>query len=169
MADTSPPRFIVVVGASAGGLHSLVELAAQLKEDLPVAVLAVLHLSKVTFSDVLATRLQQVSSFVCKIAEDGEPIRAGHFYLAPPDVHLLVNAESRVLLGHGAAENRWRPSIDILFRAAAAAYNSRVIGIILSGMLQDGTAGMDAIRRSGGTLIVQDPAEAEFPDMPLSV
>jgi two-component system chemotaxis response regulator CheB len=171
MSQNSEPKFIVVVGASAGGLQSVIELVAQLKDEMSLAMFVVLHISKMSLSDVLVTRLQSVTSFTCKLGEDGEPIRAGHVYLATPDVHLLLSVDDGgvVRLGHGATENRWRPSIDILFRSAAAAFNSRVIGIILSGLMQDGTAGMESIRRSGGTLIVQDPGEAEFPDMPLSV
>lgn len=169
MPQLQEPRFIVVVGASAGGLQSVVELIAQLKEEMQVAVFVVMHLSKLSLSKVLVARLQALTTYHCKIAENDEPVQAGHVYLAPPDVHLLVSMDKKVRLGHGPAENRWRPSIDILFRAAAAAYNSRVIGIILSGLMQDGTAGMETIRRSGGTLVVQDPTEAEFPDMPLSV
>jgi two-component system chemotaxis response regulator CheB len=166
--EIKEPRFIVVVGASAGGLQSVIELAAQLKEDMNFAVFVVLHITKMSLSDVLVTRLQAVTEFTCHLAEDGAPIEAGHLYLAPPDVHLLVK-QGVMMLGHGATENRWRPSIDILFRSAAKDYDSRTIGIILSGLMQDGTAGMEAIRRSGGTLIVQDPEEAEYPDMPLSV
>ncbi|RYY90811.1 MAG: chemotaxis protein CheB [Chitinophagaceae bacterium] len=167
--QTQSPRFVVVVGASAGGLQSVVELVAQLKEEMKVAVFIVLHVPKLSLSHVLTARLQALTDYRCKLAEDGEPIRAGHVYLAPPDVHLLVSNDEKVRLGHGPAENRWRPSIDILFRAAAAAYNSRAIGIVLSGLMQDGTAGMESIKRSGGTLIVQEPTEAEYPDMPLSV
>ncbi|RYY67627.1 MAG: chemotaxis protein CheB [Chitinophagaceae bacterium] len=169
MSQSEDPGFIVVVGASAGGLQSVVELIAQLKEEMNLSVFVVLHLPKLSLASAFVNRLQALTRYRCKLAEDEEPVRKGHVYLAPPDVHLLLTDEGRVRLGHGASENRWRPSIDILFRAAAAAYNSRVIGIILSGLLQDGTAGMESIKRSGGTLIVQDPAEAEFPDMPLSV
>jgi two-component system, chemotaxis family, protein-glutamate methylesterase/glutaminase len=162
------PKFIVAVGASAGGLNAVLELTAQLKPEMNVAVFIVLHITKMSLTDVLVSRLQSLTSYTCKLAEDGEPIKSQHVYLAPPDLHLLL-AKGSIILGQGPAENRWRPSIDMLFRSAAAAYNSRLIGIILTGLMQDGTAGMDAIRRSGGTLIVQDPKEAEYPDMPLSV
>ena len=169
MSTKQEPKFIAVVGASAGGLHSVVELVAQLKEEMNVAVFVVLHLPRLSISSVLVNRLQAMTSFRCKLAEDGELVFAGHVYLAPPDEHLLLSGEGHIRLGHGPAENRWRPSIDMLFRTAAAAYNSRVIAIILSGLLQDGTAGMESVKRCGGTLIVEDPKEAEFPDMPLSV
>jgi hypothetical protein len=82
--------------------------------------------------------------------------------------HLLVK-KNKIILGSGPEENRWRPSIDVLFRSAAVAYNTRAIGVVLTGSLDDGTNGMDAIKRSGGITIVQDPNEAEYPDMPLSV
>ena len=99
---------------------------------------------------------------------DDIPLRRGYVYVAVPNHHLLVNKDN-VKLGNGPVENRWRPSIDVLFRSAAAHFTTRVIGIVLTGLLNDGTNGMSAIKRSGGTTIVQDPNEAEYPDMPLSV
>jgi two-component system chemotaxis response regulator CheB len=95
-------------------------------------------------------------------------LKKDFLYLAPADGHLLVK-KNRILLGYGPAENRWRPSIDVLFRSAAAAYDSRVIGVILTGLLDDGTSGMWAIQKAGGTCIVQDPADAQYSDMPVSV
>jgi two-component system chemotaxis response regulator CheB len=165
---TNVPRYIIVVGASAGGLHSVVELSAQLTPEMDAAMFVVLHISKHSFGDVLIQRIQRLTPFTCKQAEHGELIQSRHIYLAVPDQHLLVK-DDHVMLGQGPPENRWRPSIDILFRSAAAAYDSRVIGIVLSGMMQDGTSGMIALKRSGGTCIVQDPNEAEYPDMPRSV
>jgi two-component system chemotaxis response regulator CheB len=162
------PRYIIVVGASAGGLHSVIELSAQLTPEMDAAMFVVLHISKAGYSDMLVQRVQRLTSFTCKQAEQDEPIKSRHIYLAVPDQHLLVK-DGRVMLGQGPPENRWRPSIDILFRSAAAAYDSRAIGIVLSGMMQDGTSGMIALKRSGGTCIVQDPAEAEYADMPQSV
>jgi two-component system chemotaxis response regulator CheB len=99
---------------------------------------------------------------------DGEPLIKGIVYLAPPDNHMLVD-KGRIVIGKGAHENRWRPSINNLFRSAAANYNSRVIGVILTGLLDDGTAGMATIKRAGGITIIQNPDEADYPDMPLSV
>lgn len=162
------PGFIAVVGASAGGLNSIIELAAQLKPGMNLSMFVVLHLSRVSFADILLQRIQKNTAFTCKVAEDKEPIRVRHLYLAPPDRHLVLE-KGKIVLGDGPAENRWRPSIDVLFRSAAAAYDGRVIGIILTGMMQDGTSGMMAIKRSGGATIVQDPSQAEYPDMPLSV
>jgi two-component system chemotaxis response regulator CheB len=99
--------------------------------------------------------------------EDRDPIRHGHIYVAPPDHHLLV-APHMVRLSRGPKENRTRPAADPLFRSAAETYGPRVIGVVLSGTLNDGTAGLDAIKRHGGTAVVQDPADAAFAGMPLS-
>ncbi|MDB5191104.1 MAG: hypothetical protein JWQ96_667 [Segetibacter sp.] len=162
------PEFIIAIGASAGGLNAVTELISQIPEDINAAVFVVLHMSKVGVGSFLIHRLQKYTNYRCSLPEDGEKIEAGHIYLAPPDEHLLV-ANGAVVIGRGPAENRWRPSIDVLFRSAAANYGSRAIGIILTGYLNDGTSGMAAIKKSGGHCIVQDPNEAEYPDMPLSV
>jgi two-component system, chemotaxis family, protein-glutamate methylesterase/glutaminase len=164
----SEPKYIVVVGASAGGFNSIVELCAQLKDTMPAAVFITLHLTKIGFGEVLVQQVQKNTPFTCKIAEDGEQIKTHHVYLSVPDKHLVIE-RGKIVLGTGPAENRWRPSIDVLFRSAAAAYDGRVIGIILTGLMQDGTAGMLAVKRCGGTCIVQDPEQAEYPDMPQSV
>jgi two-component system, chemotaxis family, protein-glutamate methylesterase/glutaminase len=165
---TTEPKFVVVVGASAGGIQSIIELTAQLTEEIDAAILFVLHLTHLSGGNLFIQRLSQMTSFTCKLAEHGETITRHTVYMALPDNHLLVK-DGKIQLGKGPAENRWRPSIDSLFRSAAAAYNSRCIGIILTGLMQDGTSGMIAIQKSGGTCIVQDPKEAEFADMPLSV
>jgi len=162
------PKFMVVIGTSAGGIRALEELVMQLKPEMDAAFFVVLHLSRKGVGDVLFQRLQQHCELPCKVAINDAPIKKGTVYLAPPDNHLLID-KGKVLLGKGAAENRWRPSINNLFRSAAANYNSRVIGIILTGMLDDGTAGMSTIKRSGGIAIVQNPNEADYPDMPISV
>jgi two-component system, chemotaxis family, protein-glutamate methylesterase/glutaminase len=162
------PKYIVVAGASAGGLDALAELVSQLKPGMQMAMLVVLHLSRKGIGDFLVHRLQQFTSLHCVAAADEVEIQEDHVYIAPPNYHLLVK-DGRTRIGHGPEENRWRPSIDVLFRSAAAYYNGRTIGIILTGMLDDGTAGMLAIRKTGGRCIVQDPNEAEYPDMPLSV
>ena len=162
------PRYVVAIGASAGGLQAITELMTHLHEPLDAAVLAVIHTPNIAYGDVIIDRIQRNTGFVCKMAEDEETIQSGHFYLAVPDHHLLVK-DRKLALGRGAVENRWRPSIDALFRSAAVAYNSRAIGIVLTGLLEDGTTGMQFIKRCGGTCIVQDPTEAEYPDMPKSV
>lgn len=162
------PQFLIVVGASAGGLNALIELCAQLDKQMDAAVCVVLHISHISMADILAQRIQRSSSFRCKIAEDGELLQRHHIYMAEANRHLLVK-KNRLLLGQGPAENRWRPSIDTLFRSAAVAYAGHTIGLILTGLLRDGTTGMLAIKKSGGLCIVQDPKEAEYPDMPQAV
>ena len=159
---------MVVIGTSAGGIRALEELVMQLKPEMDAAFFVVLHLSRKGVGDVLFQRLRQHCNINCKIAINEEPVKRGNLYLAPPDNHLLLD-KGKIVIGKGAPENRWRPSINNLFRSAAANYNSRVIGIILTGLLDDGTAGMAAIKRSGGISIVQNPNEADYPDMPISV
>jgi two-component system chemotaxis response regulator CheB len=165
MADKN---ILLVVGASAGGTATLPELLKQLPAGKSISVMMVLHLSKTSVGELLVNRLQKFTSFKCKIPEHGEKIQMGHIYLAMPDHHLMVK-EDKIMLGRGPMENRYRPSIDALFRSAAVAFGAKVIGIILTGMLEDGASGMYAIRKCGGVCIVQDPEEAKYPDMPQAV
>jgi two-component system, chemotaxis family, protein-glutamate methylesterase/glutaminase len=162
------PKFIVTIGTSAGGASALEELIMQLTPEMDAAFFVVLHLSRKGIGDYLFHRFQKYTSLKVRVAQDGDKIEKSVIYIAPPDNHMLIT-EGRVSIGRGAPENGWRPSINNLFRSAAGTYNSKVIGIVLTGMLDDGTSGMSAITRSGGTAIVQDPNEAEYPDMPLSV
>jgi len=156
---------IVVIGASAGGVSGLIEVARQLPADLPAAVLVTVHVGQGP------SRMPQVLSRVGPLpaahASDGEPILPGRIYIAPPDYHLLVR-NGHLELSHGPRENHTRQAIDPLFRSAARAYGPRVIGVILSGALSDGAAGLMAVVDRGGTAIVQDPAEAFMPGMPAS-
>jgi two-component system chemotaxis response regulator CheB len=117
---------------------------------------------------MLVSRLQKHTTYTCKMPAHGEIMKSKHIYIARPDHHLLLK-ENKILVGKGPMENRYRPSIDTLFRSAAASHGARVIGIILTGMLEDGAAGMMAIRRAGGVCIIQDPNEAQYPDMPKAV
>ena len=158
----------MVIGASAGGLNALQEMALGLRKGLDAAYCVVLHLSRVGIGDFVVHRLSQVTSMPCTLATHGGEIKRDHIYIARPNQHMLVK-DNKFILGAGPEENRFRPSIDVLFRSAAAAYSSHSIGVLLSGMLDDGTSGMWAIKRSGGFCIVQDPNQAEYPDMPLSV
>src|SRR5688572_28932890 len=158
-------RRIIVIGASAGGLEALCKLAAQLPEKFPAAVFVVQHMPADASGDVLVQALQKSGSLVCKHAVDGETIRAGQIYVAPPDRHMLIG-KGRVILSKGARENRSRPGIDPLFRSAAVAYNSKLIAVVLTGYLDDGTAGMVAVKRCGGICIVQDPKDAAYSYMP---
>lgn len=164
----STAKFVVVIGGSAGGLNALLEMVYSFEKGKNTAYCLVLHLSRKGIGDFLVHRIKQVTEMPCSLAEDGALIEADHIYVARPNQHLLIK-EDHFKLGAGPEENRWRPSIDVLFRSAAVAYSTHAIGIILSGLLDDGTSGMWALKRSGGVCIVQDPNEAEFPDMPLSV
>ena len=146
----------------------MTELVTDIPADLNAAVFIVLHFSGKSVGELLLERTRVISPLPCLIAKDQEVIKPGHIYIGPPDVHLLIK-KGKIVIGHGPTENRFRPSIDVLFRSAAASYGERAIGIVLTGLLNDGTAGMWAIRQSGGHCIVQDPNQAEYPDMPLSV
>ena len=159
-------RDITVIGASAGGIGALRDLFAALPHDYPAAVFVVVHLSPESPS-VLPDILNRTSAMPVATARSGSPVRPGTITISPPNLHLVLEA-GRVLLMHGPRENRHRPSIDVLFRSAAVAYGPRVTGVVLSGMQDDGSAGLWAIKRRGGAAVVQDPDDAEFPDMPRS-
>jgi two-component system chemotaxis response regulator CheB len=161
-------KFYVMIGTSAGGTLILPELIKQFTEDMNIAVFVVLHYSKKAVGEMIVKRLQKQTPFTCKIPKHGELIRPNHIYLAKPDHHLLVK-KTKILIGKGPMENRYRPSIDALFRSGAVAFSRQAIGIVLTGMLEDGASGMQAIKRSGGICIVQDPNEAKYPDMPEAV
>jgi two-component system, chemotaxis family, protein-glutamate methylesterase/glutaminase len=158
-------NFIITVGASAGGTLVLPALLKQLHPDQNISVFIVVHMGKKTAAEMFVKRVQKTTALTCKLAKNGESIKKGFVYVAQPDHHLLIK-KNKILLGKGPMENRYRPSIDSLFRSAAAEHDHRVIGIILSGMLEDGVSGILAIKRSGGTCIIQDPNEAQYPDMP---
>jgi two-component system chemotaxis response regulator CheB len=166
--NNSKLYYVACVGASAGGLNAVTELVNKFPSKLNAAVFIVLHLSRAGFSEILIEKIKKGSPMPCYIARNGETIMPGSIYLAPADRHLLIR-KNKIVIGDGPPENRFRPSIDVLFRSAAAHYGERAVGIILTGLLNDGSAGMWAIRESGGHCIVQDPNEAEYPDMPVSV
>lgn len=159
-------RNIVVVGASAGGPQALKTVCSGLAPDLPAAIFVVCHRGN-SGTDGLVRSIGSVSPLACREALDGEPVRTGQILVAPPDRHLLIKDE-KVLLRAGPLENRARPAIDPLFRSAAATFGSRVTGIVLTGYLDDGTAGLQAVQRCGGMCIVQDPSDAAVPEMPSS-
>lgn len=164
-----PARDVVVIGASTGGVEALRQLVAGLPSGFPAAVLIVMHIG--TQNSILPSLLARTSILPVRQARDGDLVEAGRILVAPPDLHLtIVRADGayRVLLARSAKENFTRPAIDPLFRAAAAAAGGRAIGVILTGALDDGTAGLAAIKACGGCAIVQDPGEALAPDMPLS-
>lgn len=157
---------VVVIGASAGGLSALKELIVQLPKNFPLPVLIVRHISPDATGNVLLDELNKLNALKCQHAKSGSSLKPGNGYLAPSDHHLLIGEDLKMLVTKGAHENRSRPAINPLFRSAAVAYGSGVIGILLTGYLDDGTSGMKAIKKCGGTCIVQDPDEAEYPDMP---
>jgi len=158
-------RNIIVIGTSAGGLQALDELIGQLPTDLPASLCLVQHMAAENTGAALLHRLGKHKSFNCKLATDGELFKPGRVYIAPPDYHLLIK-RNNLLVTKGARENRYRPAIDPLFRSAAVTHGPHVIGIILSGMLDDGTAGLAAIKKCGGITVVQDPKDAVYPEMP---
>lgn len=156
-------RNVVVIGASAGGIPALTQLLAQLPVDLNAAILIVLHIGDAP------SLLPRILDRACRLpvvqAVDGEQIVAKHVYVAPPDLHMMIE-DGRIRLVHGPKENFTRPAIDPLFRSAAIWFGSRVVGVVLTGRLDDGAAGLLAVKDRGGIAIVQDPAEATHPSMP---
>jgi two-component system chemotaxis response regulator CheB len=158
-------RSVIVVGGSAGAVEPLQELVGSLPGELAAAVCIVLHLGN--RQSMLPELFRRVAALPACWATDGDPLQPGRIYVAPPDQHLLV-MPGYLQLSRGPRENRTRPAVDPLFRSAAEVYGPKVIGVILSGMLSDGTAGFSAIKRHGGTTVVQDPKDAQYPSMPQS-
>jgi two-component system chemotaxis response regulator CheB len=161
-----PSHDIIVIGASAGGVEALRELARGLPPDLPAAAFIVLHVPP-SGPSMLPEILNGSGPLRARHAINGGAIEHGRIYVAPPDHHLLVE-RGRVRIVRGPRENRARPAADPLFRSAAYAYGTRVVGVVLSGTLDDGTAGLAAIKRRGGLTVAQDPREASYPGMPQS-
>jgi two-component system, chemotaxis family, protein-glutamate methylesterase/glutaminase len=157
-----PQRDIIAIGASAGGLGPLQQVLATLPSDLPAAIFVVLHIGS---NSPLVEILRQHSNLPVHRAVNGAAIEPGHVHIAIPDCHLLLH-DRHILLRRGPRENLSRPAIDPLFRSAACTFGSRAIGVVLSGALDDGTAGLRAIRRCGGVAVVQQPSDAAFPEMP---
>jgi len=157
-------RDIVVIGASAGGVIALLELVKTLPPDFPAPIFVVQHVAPDSPS-ILPHLLSAVSSLPARHPKDGEVVEPGVIYVAAPDHHLLVEGD-KVLVKRGPKENRFRPSIDALFRSAAYTYGPRVIGVVLTGYLDDGTSGLWSVQRMGGLTVVQDPADAQQPAMP---
>ena len=155
---------LVVIGASAGGIEALRELVHGLPPDLATPIAIVLHTSPQA-PGILHDILSRSGPLTAIAPADGERLHAGRIYVAPPDYHLLIEP-GRVRVTKGPRENRFRPAIDPLFRSAAQVYGPGTIGVVLTGNLDDGAAGLWAIKQLGGTAIVQDPADALFPSMP---
>ena len=159
-------RNIIVIGTSAGGVEALSGLLGYLPPDLDAAILVVLHLSPSVPSQ-LDRILAKRTSLTVKVARDGDELLPGTIFTASADRHLMITRQG-IRITRGPKESRVRPSIDVLFRSAAVAHGSRVIGVVLSGALDDGTAGLWTIKDHGGLDFVQDPDEASFPSMPQS-
>ena len=157
-------RDIVVIGGSSGSVEPLRAILGSMPADLPASVFVALHMPA-RGSGILSTIASSFTALPVRQAEDGLPIQRGHVYAAAPDQHLLV-ADGRIVLGQGPRENMARPAIDPLFRSAAVSYGPRAIGVVLSGLLSDGAAGLNAIHRCGGFTLVQDPSDAAADEMP---
>jgi two-component system chemotaxis response regulator CheB len=155
---------IVVIGGSAGAVEGLKRICEGLPAEFPAAVFVVIHISPNSRS-VMPELLSRAGHLPARHPFDDELVRPGHIYVAPPNLHMLVRP-GHVILRRGPHENRTRPAIDPLFRSAAVAYRSRVIGVVLSGLLDDGSAGLIAIKACGGIAIVQQPEDAMWPEMP---
>lgn len=159
-------RDIIVVGASSGGFDALKTIAAGLPADLPAAVFVVWHMPA-DVEGVLPRVLLKAGPLNAAHARDGEAIAHGRIYVAPPDHHMLLE-HGKVRVVQGPKENGFRPAVDPLFRSAAYAHGPRVIAVVLSGALDDGTAGLWLVKRRGGLAVVQDPRDAAVPSMPES-
>lgn len=157
-------RDIIVIGGSAGATAPLKRILADLPPDVPAAIFIVLHIPAQGIG-ILSTVAAGAGRLPVHQAVDGMKFERGHVYLGAPDHHLLLSGD-HIQLGRGPRENMVRPAIDALFRSAALHHGPRVIGVVLSGLLSDGAAGLNAIKRCGGTVVVQDPAEAIAAEMP---
>jgi two-component system chemotaxis response regulator CheB len=158
---------VIVIGSSAGGVSTLKQIITALPADFQAPVFIVQHLSAdkpIEIADIL----NRASSLTASYPIDGSNIETGNIYVAPPDHHMILEGD-HILVKRGPKENTFRPSIDALFRSAAYNYGPGVVGVVLTGMLDDGSSGMWSIKRMGGTTIVQDPQEALHPSLPLSV
>lgn len=159
-------RDIVVIGASAGGIEGVVEVVRRLPDDFPGSIFVVVHFPG-SVTSTLPRILSRAGPLPARHAKEGEPIQAGVIYVAPPDCHLTI-LDGHLHLSRGPKENGSRPAIDPLFRTAARSFGPRVVGVVLSGNLNDGTAGLIAIKQRGGLAMVQTLETALYPSMPRS-
>ena len=155
----------IVIGASAGGLHALISILKPLPSNYPIPVIVVQHRAKDERS-MLEEVMQHKCSIGIKQADEKEEIQHGFVYFAPPNYHLLVESNGTFSLSYDVPVNYSRPSIDVLFETAADVYKERLLGIILTGANKDGAEGMKKLRALGGTTIAQQPATADYPEMP---
>jgi len=161
-----PGQDIFVIGGSAGGLEALVAVLEGLPRSLNASIFAVLHTSPQS-GGALPQILQRTATLPVAFGVDGEKVERGKVYVAPPDHHLTL-PDGILSVARGPRENGFRPAVDPLFRSAAKEYRERVVGVVLSGGMDDGTFGLIAVKEAGGTAIVQHPYEAFVPSMPLS-
>jgi two-component system chemotaxis response regulator CheB len=159
------PYAIVVIGASAGGIEALPKLVSALPAALPAALFVVQHVYPFGTSTLLAI-LNKAGALPASEAHNSQLIQPSHIYVAPANYHLLLESPGFITLSSGARENLHRPAIDPLFRTAARTYGPRVIGVLLTGTLDDGVAGLMAVKLRGGRAIVQAPADAAYPELP---
>ncbi len=159
-------RDVLAIGASAGGVEALTFLAKHFRQDFPACILVTIHLSNL-FPSSLDQVLSRAGPLPAVFPQDGEEVRNGRIYIAPPGRHLLLDGH-RLQLGRGPRENSVRPSIDPMLRSAGLCCGSRSVGVVLTGTLGDGAAGLWGLKRCGGLTVVQDPNDAAFPEMPLN-
>src|SRR5438270_2743757 len=164
MAQATVRRDHVVVGGSAGAVEAFIRLSGRLPRNLPAAVFVVIHVSSL-YRSHLPEILERRGPLPAAHAKDLDRPRAGHIYVAPPDAHLVLE-DGRMRLSRGPRENAVRPAIDPLFRSAAHTYKERVVGLILSGTLDDGSLGLLEVKAHGGLTLVQEPSDAAYPEMP---
>jgi two-component system, chemotaxis family, protein-glutamate methylesterase/glutaminase len=166
LSDDEPTlRGVVAVGGSAGGVEALARMAAGLAADFPYAVMVALH-HPVDAPSALARIVDRAGPLPAAVAGNGEPLLPGRIYVAVPNHH-LVAADHRTLLSTEPAENGHRPSLNVMFRSVAADFGTRGVGVLLSGVLNDGVHGLAAIRSRGGRTIAQSPVDALFAELPL--
>jgi two-component system chemotaxis response regulator CheB len=161
-----PKQNIIVIGASAGGVEALQTLVAGFPPDLDASIFVVLHIGRGTDGQShLPEILARAGPLSAQPARHEAYYQKATIYVAPPDCHLLIR-RNQIHLSHGPKENRTRPAINPLFRSAAEECGGQVAGVLLTGLLDDGVAGLAEIKRRGGIAVVEDPATALFPDMP---
>ena len=162
---TAPLFDLIVVAASAGGIAALSKIFSGLPEDLPVPIVVVQHLDP-RHRSLLAEVLSRRTPLGVRQAQGGDKLEPGTIYIAPPDNHVLANADGTIALSQSELVHFVRPSADLLFESAAGAYRDRLVAVVLTGTGSDGSMGVRAVKAVNGTVIVQDPADAEFDGMP---
>lgn len=162
-----PRRKLIVMGASLGGITAVSSIVNALPKDFPVPIAVVIHTATASLN-LMDHMIQPFTGLPVRYAQDGDEIKAGHLYLAPPDHHLVIAEQNRFGLDGGPKIRDARPAADRLFESAAAVYGPAVIGVVLTGGDSDGTQGLRAIKAAGGITVVQDPATARQPSMPMT-